>query len=184
MTFEVRTAVEPSRLIPLVRDAVRQAAPGVALQNVKTQEQQIADTMAKPRALATATGVFSLVGVLLACLGIFGVVSYDVTQRTRELGIRIALGARRTDVLRLVLERCSSSRWSARASAWPWPRTRPKLIASLLFGVTPADPAILAASVAVLTTAAILAALWPAHGRRGSTRSKPFVATSLPVGSI
>ncbi len=163
VTFEVRTAVEASRLIPLVRDAVGQTAPGVALQNVTTQEQQIADTMAKPRALATATGVFSLVGVLLACLGIFGVVSYDVTQRSRELGIRIALGARRTDVLRLVLKEVLVVTLVGAGVGVAVAVNTTKLIASLLFGVKPSDPVILAASAAVLMTAAILAALWPAQ---------------------
>jgi predicted permease len=163
MTFEIRTAVEPSGLMPLVREVVKRAAPGVAVLNVKTQEQQIAETIAKPRALAAATGVFSVVGVLLACLGIYGVVSHDVTQRTREIGIRVALGARRVDVFRLVLTEVLVVTVTGGAIGVVLAVNATKLIASLRFAVSPADPVTLAAAVFVLTTAATLAAVRPAQ---------------------
>ncbi len=167
MTFYIRTAIEPSGLTPLVREAVTRTAPGTAVLNVKTQEEQIAETMAKPRALAVATGVFSVVGLLLACLGIYGVVSHDVTQRTREIGIRVALGAGRVEVFRLVLAEVLVVAVTGSVIGVVLAVNALKLIASLLFEVTPADPFTLAASVVVLTTAATLAAVRPAQRAAG-----------------
>ena len=161
MTFAVRTAVDPSGLAPLVRDVVKRAAPGVAVLNVKTQDQQIAETIARPRALAIATSVFSAVGLLLACLGIYGVVSHDVTQRTREMGIRIALGARQGDLFRLVLPEVLVVAVAGAVMGVVLAMNAVKLIASLLFEVSPGDPLTLAGAVVVLMTAATGAAIRP-----------------------
>ena len=163
MTFAVRTAVEPSGLAPLVRDLVKRAAPGVAVLNLKTQDQQIAETIARPRALAIATSVFSAVGLLLACLGIYGVVSHDVTQRTREMGIRVAMGARRGDLFRLVLREVLVVALAGGVIGVVVAMNALKLIASLLFEVGPGDPLTLAAAVVVLMTAATVAAARPVH---------------------
>ena len=161
MTFAVRTAVEPSALAPLVRDVVKRAAPGVAVLNIKTQDQQIAETIARPRALAIATSIFSAVGLLLACLGIYGVVSHDVTQRTREMGIRVALGARRGDLFRLVLPEVLVVAVAGSVIGVVLAMNALRLIASLLFEVSPGDPLTLAAAVVVLMTAATVAAVRP-----------------------
>ena len=163
MTFELRTAVEPSGLVPLVREAVKRTVPGVAVLNVKTQDQQIAETIARPRALAAATSVFSAVGLFLACFGIYGVVSHDVTRRTREIGIRIALGARTGDLLRLVLTEVLVVAATGGALGVVLAINGMKVISSLLFAVSPSDPLTLTAAFFVLIAAAAAAALRPAQ---------------------
>jgi ABC-type antimicrobial peptide transport system permease subunit len=103
MTFELRTGVEPSSLVPEIRRAVQRVDPDLASSRVKSQRQQIAEAIALPRTLATVTTACGAVGLLLACLGLYGLVSFDVAQRTGEIGIRMALGARHADVIQLVL---------------------------------------------------------------------------------
>jgi predicted lysophospholipase L1 biosynthesis ABC-type transport system permease subunit len=163
MTFAVRTAVEPLALVPPVREVVTRTVPGVAVLNVKTQDQQIAETIARPRALAAATSVFSAVGLLLACVGIYGVVAHDVTRRTREIGIRMALGARAGDLVRLVLTQVLLVAATGGALGVILAVNGMKVISRLLFGVSPADPLTLAAAFFALIAAAAAAALGPAR---------------------
>ena len=146
-----------------MREAVKRTAPGVALLNVKTQDQQIAETIARPRALAAVTSVFSAVGLLLACLGIYGVVSHDVTQRTREIGIRVALGAGTGDLVRLVLTQVLVVAATGGVIGVILAINGMKVISRLLFGVSPADPLTLAAAFFALIAAATAAALRPAR---------------------
>ena len=163
MTFAVRTAVEPLALVPSVREVVKRTAPGVAVLNVKTQDQQIADTIARPRALAAATTVFGAVALLLACIGIYGVVSHAVTQRTREFGIRMALGARTGDLVRLVLAQVLVVAATGGALGVVLAINGMKVISRLLFAVSPGDPLTLAAAFVALIAAAAAAAVGPAQ---------------------
>ena len=103
MTVEVRTASDPVTVASAIREAVRQTDPTIPLVEMKTQRQQIAETIGKPRAFAALTTVSGVIGLLLACVGLYGIVSYETIRRTREIGIRMALGAKRSDVLRLVM---------------------------------------------------------------------------------
>jgi predicted lysophospholipase L1 biosynthesis ABC-type transport system permease subunit len=162
-TFAVRAALEPARITPLVRELVTRVAPGVALLNITTQQQQSANTLTGPRALAMATSLATLVVVVLACLGIFAVVSYDVAQRTREFGIRLALGARRAGILRLVLKDVAIVTVIGAGLGVAVAANVTALLADALFGVTPTDIPTLAGSVGALSVVAILAALWPAR---------------------
>jgi hypothetical protein len=162
VTFEARTSVDPATLMPTVRASVQKTAPGVAIVTLKTQDQQIAELTARPRALAAATGVFSVVGLLLACLGIYGAVAQDALERTREVGIRIALGARPIDVLRLLMRDVLVVLAIAALVGAVCSAAAATAISRLLFGVSTADPGTLAASTLVLLIAAMLAALGPA----------------------
>jgi ABC-type antimicrobial peptide transport system permease subunit len=103
VSFEVRVAGRPASLLPTVRDVVSSQFPGVAMASVRTMEEQLEEVTARPRQAARVAGVFGLVAVLLACLGLSGVVSYDVTQRSRELGVRVALGATESQIAILVV---------------------------------------------------------------------------------
>src|SRR5260370_38226784 len=91
----------PMTVASAIREAVRETDPSISLVEMKTQRQQIAQTIGKPRAFAALTTVSGMIGLLLACIGLYGVVSYETIRPTREIGIRMALGARRPNVLRL-----------------------------------------------------------------------------------
>jgi predicted permease len=162
VTFQIRTAGESTALMPTVRNVVAQTMPGVAMIGVKTQRQQIDETIARPRALATVTGIFGAVAVLLACLGIYGVVSYDVSQRATELAIRVVLGAAPGQVLGLVTRNVLMVVGIGSVAGVAIAVSAVQVVRQLLYGVSPSDPVTLAAAVAGLMLATIAAALPPA----------------------
>src|SRR5262245_15196642 len=102
-TFEIRTAADPLAAVTAVRDAVRQVDPNIPLINVTTQLEEIERRFVQERVLAQAYTVFGGLALLVAAIGLFGVMSYSVARRTNEIGIRMALGARSQDVVRLVM---------------------------------------------------------------------------------
>jgi putative ABC transport system permease protein len=170
----VRTARgEASALVPALRAAVREIDPRVALYRVQTLDETVSRSLWRQRLQERVVGIFAVLALALACVGLYGVVSYAVAQRTRELGVRMALGASRGDVLRLVLTQ--SGRLVGvgvaigLAAAWGAMRA----LASLLYGVQPTDPATFAAVPACLTAVALLAVLVPA---RRASRIDPTVA--------
>jgi predicted permease len=158
VTFHVRTSAEPGTLMRSVRDVVAQILPGVAMVGAKTQQQQIEDTLARPRGFAMVTAVFGFVAVLLACLGVYGVVSYDVNQRQTELAVRVALGATPSQLLRLVTRDvlvvvtvgCGVGTGIAVSAM--------SIVQQLLYGVSPSDPVTFATAVVAFTMAALAAA--------------------------
>jgi putative ABC transport system permease protein len=133
----------------------------------------VAGAVAEPRFRTLLLGAFALVALLLAAVGIFGVVSYAVGQRTRELGIRMAIGARGADVVRLVLrgELAPVAVGLALGAVGAWAGTR--VLASLLYGVSAQDPLAFAGALGVLAGAALLASWLPA---RRATRIDPVLA--------
>ena len=160
--FEVRTAGAPTDSVPLVRDTVGRMMPGVAIASIKTQEQQIQETIARPRAFAVASGAFGFVALLLASLGIYGVVSYDVAQRRTELAIRMALGAARSQVLGLVIKDVSIVVALGSVAGVALAASAAAVVQQRLYGVSASDPVTLAAAVIAFAVAALGAALPPA----------------------
>jgi predicted permease len=163
MTVEVRTAADPIMVVPAIREAVRQIDPSLPLSDMKTEQQQIAETIGKPRAFALLTAAAAAVALLLACVGLYGIVSYDATRRTNEIGIRMALGARRHDVLRLVMRQTIVVVMVGAAIGLGLALVTSRLIVSLLFGIQPTDPLTIASAVAILFGVAVLASYVPAR---------------------
>ena len=148
MTVAVRTASDPLTLAAAIREAVARSDPGMALAEMKTERQQIAETIGKPRALAVLTAVSGTIGLLLACVGLYGVVSYETARRTQEIGIRMALGAGRADVLRLVMRQIVVVLAIGSAIGLALALAASRLIASLLFGIAPTDPLAIGSALA------------------------------------
>ena len=172
-TFEVRVAGPASDLIAPIREAVARVDPALTLFRVRTLDRQTEDSFARERLLALLATYFGGFAVLLACIGLYGLMSYAVTQRTAEIGLRMALGATPGSVRWLAVR---ESAWTVLAGAlagmlgsYAVVRT----VQSQLFGVEPRDPAVFAAATALLLTLAMAAAFFPA---RRATRIDPLVA--------
>ena len=163
MTVEVRTTPAPMAVASAIREAVRETDPTISLLEMKTQRQQIAQTISKPRAFAALTIISGMIGLLLASIGLYGVVSYETTRRTREIGVRMALGARRSDVLRLVMRQTVVVVTMGAGIGIGLALAASRLIRSLLFGVAPSDPLAIGSAVAVLIVVALAASYLPAR---------------------
>ncbi|HEY9449334.1 MAG TPA: FtsX-like permease family protein, partial [Gemmatimonadaceae bacterium] len=140
---------------------------------VQTMEEALGLSLLPQRVGATLLGVFSVLGLVLASIGLYGVVAYAVTQRTRELGIRLALGAETRDIYRVVIRQGMSLMIVGVTIGIAVALLLTRLVRGLLFGVSPADPLTLGVVVAILTVVALLASYVPA---RRATRVDPLVA--------
>ncbi len=161
MTFEVRTAPDPAALVPVVREAARRVDSNLALIDIKTQRDQIAQTIDTERSVALITTIFGFVGLLLASIGLYGVVWYDATRRTNEIGIRMALGARPADVINLVARETFVTVGIGVAAGLALTLATGRVLARFLFGVAPTDPLTMAGSALVFAAVAVLAAYVP-----------------------
>jgi putative ABC transport system permease protein len=140
---------------------------------VAPMEQLVASTISRPRLYATLLGVFSIVGLGLAVIGIYGVMTYSVAQRTREIGIRVALGASRTQVISLVLGQSAMLTVAGIVLGLSGAAILSRYLEGLLFGVTPLDPTTFAAATVLFALAALAAAYGPV---RRATDVDPLVA--------
>ena len=156
-----RGTLPEAALMRHLRDAVRAVDPSQAVYNVRTMEQVIADAIAPRRATTTLIAVFGALAVLLAGIGVYAVVAFSVAQRTREIGIRMAMGARTKDVLRLVLREGAALAVAGAAAGLlgAWMLTR--VLAGMVYGVSPRDPVAYALAPALLIAIALLASLLP-----------------------
>ena len=173
VTFEVRTAGDPLAATPAVRESVRAVDPDVPIINVTTQQQEVENRFRQERLFAQAGTVFGALALLVASVGLFGLMSYSVAARTNEIGIRMALGAERGDVLRLVLRESMMLVGVGVLLGLAGASAASRPIASLLFGLTPVDPLTIAAAVVVMLVLSSLAAYLPA---RRASRVDPMVA--------
>ena len=173
MTLLVRTTNDPKSSIAAVRQAVWSIDPNQPLANINTLEQIVSDSIAQPRLNMLLMMLFGGLALLLSAVGIYGLLSYAVTQRTQELGIRMALGANVTDVLKLVLKQGMLLALIGEAIGLVGAFALTRLLRGLLFGVTPTDTTIFAGVVIVLTLTALLACWVPA---RRATKVDPLVA--------
>jgi len=162
MNLVVRTASDPFHWINAVRGQVWAVDKNQPLFDTKTIEDVVADSFARPHFLASLVGAFAAVAVLLAGLGIYGVISYAVSQRTHEIGIRIALGAQSGEVLRLVLRQGMGLTLAGLLIGLVAALATSGLLGSFLFGVKPTDPASFAGVALLLAGIALLACYIPA----------------------
>ena len=169
----VRTNGEPALLTSAIRTAVRATSGSVPLDQITTMDAVLWSSVAQPRFLAGALGVFAAVALLLSMIGTYGVVSYAVAQRTREFGIRSALGASAGDVLRLVLGRAVRLTALGIAIGWFGAFALTQSLSALLFDIQPRDPLTLAATATLLAAVSLLASYLPA---RRALRVDPLVA--------
>jgi predicted permease len=173
LTVAIRTTGDPSPFVPLVRREVRALSTGVAVMWVRTMRQQIAAATTTERLLATLSTAFAVLALLLACIGLYGVISYDVVSHTREIGIRLALGADRSAVLAGVLRPTLMLIAVGVGTGLVAAAITSTLVERLLFGLTPRDPVTLTVTAAMLGASALLAGYLPA---RRASRIDPTVA--------
>ena len=173
MAFEVRTATEPTSTVGAIREAVRQADANVPLMNVSTQMEAIEARFSQERLFAQAYALFGGLALLVAAVGLFGVMSYSVARRVNEIGVRMALGAQRFDVVRMILRESFVLVGAGVLIGIAAALASGRLVATLLFGLQPTDPGTIALAVAVLLTVSTLAGYLPA---RRAARVEPIVA--------
>jgi predicted permease len=172
-TFEMRTVAAPAAMIPAARKAVRDLDENVPVMRVQAQSETIDRLLFNQRLMARLLGVFAGLGLGLACIGLYGLLSYEVAGRTREIGIRTALGAQQRSVLLLFLRRGFILVLAGSLAGAGAAMLVSRLLQSLLFGVRPTDPVTFAA-VPALLVAVGLAACWIPALR--ATRVDPSVA--------
>ncbi|MGH2779910.1 MAG: ABC transporter permease [Thermoleophilaceae bacterium] len=172
-TLLVRTAGDPLAPAAAIRREVRALDPGLSLYDIKTMDEHIAQALSQDRMLSVLTTLFGVLALVLAAVGIYGVMAYITAQRTREVGIRMALGARRGDVLRLLLGHGALLVGLGLAAGVVAALLFGRAVGSLLYGVSASDPATLASVAAILLSVALLASYLPA---RLATRVDPMVA--------
>jgi len=161
-TFYIKVRGAPEQAIPSIRRLVRQDDPRLPILWFRTLDAQVNRSLNTERMLAALSGSFGALALLLSLVGLYGVMSFVVTRRTREIGIRLALGATRASALRLVLRDAVTMIAAGVALALPCVAALGKLVQSQLFGVTATDPATIAAAATVLAAGALAAAFIPA----------------------
>jgi putative ABC transport system permease protein len=173
MNLILRGSQDPAQLVFSVRSEVRALDPNLPLSNVKTLNQMIAERVSPKRLMTYILAIFALCALVLASVGIYGVMSYAVTQRTQEIGIRMALGARAADVLKLVVSNGMTLALIGVGIGLVGAFALTRLLAGLLFHVAPTDKATFGGVAIVLVAVALIACYIPA---RRATRVDPLVA--------
>jgi putative ABC transport system permease protein len=168
----VRGSGSPGSLARTIEPTVRAALPGMPIE-LQPLATQVGGTIAQERVLALLAGSFGLIALVLAAVGLYGLIAYGVAQRTPELGVRLALGARRRQVVGLVLGDAMRLVAVGVGLGLPLVWAASRWVRTLLFGVSPADPLAAGGSIAVLVAAALAAAYLPA---RRAARTDPLVA--------
>ncbi|HYZ86198.1 MAG TPA: ABC transporter permease [Bryobacteraceae bacterium] len=173
ITLVIRTSVNPADLVDAVKNTIWSINPNLPISEVNTMSAVLANATAQPRFQMWLLGVFAVVALLLAAIGIYGVMSYSISQRRREIGIRISLGANRVEVLQLLLRQGMLQVLGGTLFGFACALLLSQLMSRMLFGVEPTDPFSFASALIVLTAAALLAILIPAQR---ATRIEPMTA--------
>jgi ABC-type antimicrobial peptide transport system permease subunit len=166
-TFYVRVHGKPEGSFQSLRAIVRSVAPGLAITDLRTVEEQVDRSLNTERILATLSSTFGVIALLLSLVGLYGVMSFVVSKRTREIGIRFALGATRRSAIWLVLRDALAMIVLGIVAALPVVFALGRLVESRLYDVKPTDPAAIGAAILSLSLTGIGAALIPAHRASG-----------------
>jgi len=173
LTFLLRTTGNAAGFGTAIERVVRELNPRLQVTGMKTMDDVVNESLAQERFIAQLAGFFSLFALLLACIGLYGIMSYAVTRRTSEIGIRMALGARSADVIRLVMKETMLLVVIGIALGLSAALATTRLISTLLYGLTPNDPLTTAVAVLLLIGMAALAGYLPA---RRASHVDPMVA--------
>jgi putative ABC transport system permease protein len=171
--FALRTTLDAGAVVPQIRGIVRQVDPTVAIGNIATMDQIVANSITQPRMYAVLPGIFAGIAVALAAIGIYGVMAYSVTQRTQEIGVRMALGARKWQVLVLILRQGLAVTILGMILGLGGGVAVTRYLEKMLFGLTPLDPITFLVVPALFTVVAVVACYLPG---RDATRVDPVVA--------
>jgi len=173
MTFVVRTAASNQSIAAAMRKVLQEVDRSQPVQSISPMTDLISTTTAEPLFQARLISIFSILALSLSAIGIYGVLAYSITERTREIGLRMALGAEKSDITRMILKRSLLLVTAGVALGVAGALAVTRVLAKFLFDVKPTDPATFLAVVALLVVVALLAGLLPA---RRATRVDPFVA--------
>jgi putative ABC transport system permease protein len=169
----LRTKADPTVIASAVRQAVWSVDKDQPVSNVRSMDQVFAAAISTERFQALMLGLFAALALVLACVGLYGVISYSVVQRTHEIGVRMALGAQSVDVLRLVIRQGMFLTFTGLAIGIVAGTFVTRVLTGMLFGVTPRDPLTFVGVPVLLLVVAFLACFIPA---RRATRIDPLVA--------
>jgi predicted permease len=175
--YAVRVDGDPMAYVSSVREAVREIDSSAAIDNVATMQQIVANALSRPRLFAVLGAAFAMVAAVLAAIGVYGITAYLVTQRTRELAIRLALGARPAELLLMVIRQSVAWTIVGLLLGVGGSIALSRYLEGVLFGITPADPTTFAGVSAMFLLVAILATLIPA---RRIAHVDPLVALRTP----
>jgi len=173
MTLYIRTTGDPLLAVKAARAEVRNADPNQAVFDVKSMEQELADETSGVRASAQTMSMYAVIALLLAATGIYAVISYSVVQRTHEIGVRLALGAGRSSIVRMIVAQAFRLAALGLAIGVPVAYMLTRIMSSALYNTVALDPLTFAAFTGVLGLSALLAGYIPA---RRATRVDPTVA--------
>jgi predicted permease len=171
--IEIRSAGDPISMAGLVRRTIAEVDPGLPVVRIATLSSHVSQTLRQEQTVAALSAVFGLLALTLSCVGIYGLMAYLVQRRTTEIGIRIALGARRAAVMGMVLREALGQAGAGIAIGIPITFAATRVIASQLYGVSPADPRYAAAAALVLVTTLAAAGYLPS---RRASRIDPLRA--------
>ena len=171
--IQLRTTGDPTQITTAVRAALAEIDPNLPVLEVKTIGQQIDGLMDREKLISQLSTFFSLLALSLACIGLYGVMTYNVVRRTNEIGIRIALGAQSNSVLWMVLKESLVLLAIGIAIAVPATLIATRAIQSQLFGLSHTDPLTFIAAILTITLVTLIAAWFPAHR---ATKVDPIIA--------
>ena len=173
MTIAVRTSVVPAALISQVRNETRAIDTGIRFGEFRTLDEHVDESLGHEHLMATLSTFFAALAVLLACVGLYGIMAYAVARRTREIGVRMALGAGRTQVLRMIVWESALLIAAGVTVGLPVALAAAQLVSGQLYGLKPADTPTIAGAITLLTVVGTLAGYIPA---RRATKVDPMVA--------
>ena len=173
MDVVVRTSAAPGAVLPAVRQKIRELDPQLALANIRTEDEWLSNSASQPRLNSVLLGVFAALALLIASIGIYGVLAYSVSQRTGEIGVRMALGATRPHVLRLIVTEGLIVAAIGVGVGLIGALALGRVLSSLVFGVQVHDPSTFTIAAVTLTVVALAASIVPALR---ASRVDPMVA--------